>query len=67
MRHGEEPVASHDLSRLRILASTGEAWDPESWRWLFENAGGRRCPIINLSGGTEVGALPAVGACRSRR
>ncbi len=56
MRHGEEPIASHDLSGLRILASTGEAWDPESWRWLFEKAGGRRCPIINISGGTEVGA-----------
>ncbi len=56
MRHGEEPVAARDLSRLRILASTGEAWDPESWRWLFEKAGSRRCPIINLSGGTEVGA-----------
>ena len=49
-------LRSHDLSGLRILASTGEAWDPESWRWLFEKAGGRRCPIINLSGGTEVGA-----------
>jgi acetyl-CoA synthetase len=56
MRHGIEPVRSHDLSSLRILASTGEPWDPESWRWLFENAGGGRCPIINLSGGTEVGA-----------
>ena len=56
MRHGTEPVRSHDLSRLRILASTGEPWDPESWRWLFEHAGGGRCPIINLSGGTEVGA-----------
>ncbi len=56
MRHGDAPVASHDLSRLRVLASTGEAWDPESWRWLFEKAGGGRCPIINLSGGTEVGA-----------
>ena len=56
MRHGEEPVAAHDLSRLRILASTGEPWDPESWRWLFEKAGQARCPIINLSGGTEVGA-----------
>jgi acetyl-CoA synthetase len=56
MRHGAEPVRSHDLSRLRILASTGEPWDPESWRWLFEHAGGTRCPIINISGGTEVGA-----------
>jgi acetyl-CoA synthetase len=56
MRHGIEPVRSHDLSCLRILASTGEPWDGESWRWLFEHAGGGRCPIINLSGGTEVGA-----------
>jgi acetyl-CoA synthetase len=56
MRHGTEPVVAHDLSGLRILASTGEPWDPESWRWLFENAGGGRCPIINISGGTEVGA-----------
>jgi acetyl-CoA synthetase len=56
MRHGAEPVRSHNLSRLRILASTGEPWDPESWRWLFQHAGGSRCPIINISGGTEVGA-----------
>jgi acetyl-CoA synthetase len=55
-RHGVEPVRAHDLSRLRILASTGEPWDPESWRWLFENVGSRRCPIINITGGTEVGA-----------
>jgi acetyl-CoA synthetase len=56
MTHGVEPVHSHDLSRLRILASTGEPWDPDSWHWLFENVGGGRCPIINISGGTEVGA-----------
>ncbi|MGH2705969.1 MAG: AMP-binding protein [Actinomycetota bacterium] len=54
--HGVETVRRHDLSRLRILASTGEPWNPEPYRWLFENAGGSRCPVINLSGGTEVGA-----------
>ena len=53
---GEEPVERHDLSSLRILASTGEPWNPESYRWLFEHVGGGRVPIINLSGGTEVGA-----------
>ena len=53
---GTEAVTSHDLSRLRILASTGEPWNPEPYRWLFEEVGGSRCPIINLSGGTEVGA-----------
>jgi acetyl-CoA synthetase len=54
MRHGEEPVRRHDLSSLRILGSTGEPWNPEPWRWLFEVAGGARLPIINYSGGTEV-------------
>lgn len=54
MRHGDDQVRRHDLSSLRILGSTGEPWNPESWRWLFEVAGGRRLPIINYSGGTEV-------------
>ena len=54
MRHGDEPVRRHDLSSLRILGSTGEPWNPDPWRWLFEVAGGSRLPIINYSGGTEV-------------
>jgi acetyl-CoA synthetase len=54
MRHGDDPVRLHDLSSLRILGSTGEPWNPEPWRWLFEGAGGSRLPIINYSGGTEV-------------
>ncbi|MBI2188059.1 MAG: AMP-binding protein [Acidobacteria bacterium] len=54
MRHGDAPVRAHDVSALRILGSTGEPWNPESWRWLFEIVGGRRVPIINYSGGTEV-------------
>jgi acetyl-CoA synthetase len=54
--HGDEPVRRHDRSSLRILASTGEPWNPDPYRWLFEVGGEGRCPIINLSGGTEVGA-----------
>jgi acetyl-CoA synthetase len=61
MRHGEEPVRRHDLSSLRILGSTGEPWNPESWRWLFEAAGGGRVPIINYSGGTETSGGLVVG------
>jgi acetyl-CoA synthetase len=53
---GVDHVRRHDLSSLRILASTGEPWNPEPYRWLFEEVGGGRLPIINLSGGTEVGA-----------
>ena len=56
MAHGEEPVRGHDLSRLRILASTGEPWNEEPWHWYSAHVGGGRCPVINLSGGTEVGA-----------
>jgi acetyl-CoA synthetase len=54
--HGAELVERHDLSSLRVLVTTGEPWNPEPYRWLFEHAGGGRCPIINCSGGTEVGA-----------
>lgn len=56
MKFGEDPVKRRDLSSLRILGSTGEPWNPAPWWWLFEHVGGKRCPIINLSGGTEVGA-----------
>lgn len=53
---GEEEVRKHDLSTLRILASTGEPWNPEPYRWFLETVGDGRLPIINLSGGTEIGA-----------
>lgn len=56
MAHGDEPVRAHDLSGLRILASTGEPWNEAPWRWFFEVVGGSRCPVVNISGGTEVGA-----------
>ena len=56
MAHGDGPVAGHDLSSLRILGSTGEPWNEVPWRWFFDVVGGGRCPVINISGGTEVGA-----------
>jgi acetyl-CoA synthetase len=56
MAHGDELPAAHDLTSLRILASTGEPWNEDPWHWFDEHIGGHRCPVINLSGGTEVGA-----------
>ncbi|MBI4365363.1 MAG: AMP-binding protein [Deltaproteobacteria bacterium] len=53
-RHGDEWVRHADRGSLRILGSTGEPWDPESYRWFFEVVGEKRCPIINISGGTEL-------------
>ncbi len=56
MASGDEMVMNHDLSKLRILGSTGEPWNPEPYRWLSDVVGKGRIPIINVSGGTEIGA-----------
>jgi acetyl-CoA synthetase len=53
-KYGDEWVEGHDLSSLRLLGSTGEPWDPESWQWFYEHVGGGDAPIINISGGTEI-------------
>jgi len=53
-KRGDEWLEGHDLSSLRLLGSTGEPWDPESWLWFYENVGGSEAPIINISGGTEI-------------
>jgi acetyl-CoA synthetase len=44
----------HNLAKLRVLGSTGEVWDEASYRWYFDCVGGERCPVINISGGTEI-------------
>jgi acetyl-CoA synthetase len=54
MPHGADHPRAHDLSSLRILGSTGEPWNPEPYRWLFDHVGGGRLPIINYTGGTEI-------------
>jgi acetyl-CoA synthetase len=48
-------VPDQDLSSVRVLGSTGEPWDPESYDWLARDVFGGRVPVINFSGGTEVG------------
>ncbi|MCG3754502.1 AMP-binding protein [Amycolatopsis sp. Poz14] len=51
----------HELSTLRSFVSTGEAWDEPTWWWLFDEVGKRRVPIVNYSGGTEVGGGLLIG------
>jgi acetyl-CoA synthetase len=60
--HGSEWVNQHDLKSLRILGSTGEPWTASSWRWLHRYVGQGRVPIINWSGGTEIGCGILVGS-----
>ena len=54
--HGAKQARKHDLSRLRSFGSTGEPWNPDPWWWLFKEVGEERRPIVNISGGTEIGA-----------
>ena len=55
MRHGTGEVDRHDLSSLRITVSSGELWNPDSWMWFHEHVCGGRVPLLNVSGGTEIG------------
>src|SRR6266513_174766 len=55
MASGERALPAKALSRLRVLASTGEPWTPEAWSWLFEVVGRGELPIMNYSRGTECG------------
>ncbi len=50
-----EPRQLYNLDNLRIIPTTGEPIDEESWWWLFEKVGNKKIPIMNLSGGTEIG------------
>ncbi|MFQ5523746.1 MAG: AMP-binding protein [Acidimicrobiia bacterium] len=54
--YGAGQAHQHDLSLLRVFGSTGEPWNPEPWWWLFRDVGRERIPIVNISGGTEIGA-----------
>ena len=54
MAQKSEPWRSYDLSCMRVCVSSGEPWTPDAWRWMFEQVCGRRVPLLNFSGGTEM-------------
>ncbi|MDQ3847964.1 MAG: AMP-binding protein [Thermoproteota archaeon] len=54
MRNGVQ-TSRYDFASLRVLTATGEPINSKTWTWYFENVGKSRCPLINLSGGTEIG------------
>ncbi len=52
--HGDPDA---NLSSLRSVVTTGEPWNRGPYDWLDEHVCGKgRIPIVNISGGTEVGA-----------
>ena len=54
MAQGSEPWKRFDLSKLRVMVSSGEPWTPQAWAWLFERVGRKHVPLLNFTGGTEM-------------
>jgi acetyl-CoA synthetase len=52
---GTTTFENYDLSSVHTLGSTGEPWDPSAYDWLAVDVFHGRVPVINFSGGTEVG------------
>ena len=53
-KNNVEPLKLHDY-KIKNIPTTGEPIDRDSWYWLFEKVGDKKIPIMNLSGGTEIG------------
>ena len=54
-KNNEEPLKNFPLDKIKNIPTTGEPLDEDSWWWLFEKVGNKKIPIMNLSGGTEIG------------
>jgi len=54
-KNNVEPRKLYSLDKIRNIPTTGEPLDEDSWWWLFEKVGNKKIPIMNLSGGTEIG------------
>src|SRR5881397_3560797 len=57
IRWGDQWVAKHDLSSLRLLGTVGEPINPEAWMWYHRTIGGERCPIVDTWWQTETGGI----------
>ncbi len=69
IRWGDQWVAKHDLSSLRLLGTVGEPINPEAWMWYHKTIGGGRCPIVDTWWQTETGAImisPLAGATATK-
>ncbi|MBH2043476.1 MAG: AMP-binding protein [Comamonadaceae bacterium] len=61
IKAGGSGVEDYDLSSLRVTVSTGEPWTPDAWTWMFEKVCKKAVPILNYSGGTEIGGAIVSG------
>jgi acetyl-CoA synthetase len=54
-KNNAEPLKLFSLDKIKNIPTTGEPLDEDSWWWLYEKVGNKKIPIMNLSGGTEIG------------
>ena len=69
MKWGDEHVAKHDLTSLRLLGTVGEPINPEAWIWYHHNIGNENCPIVDTWWQTETGSImitPLPGAIATK-
>jgi acetyl-CoA synthetase len=57
MKFGEQWVAKHDLSTLRLLGTVGEPINPEAWKWYYRFIGKEKLAIIDTWWQTETGGF----------
>lgn len=57
MRDGEGPIASRNLSSLKLLGSVGEPINPEVWSWYRDNVGHGKIPVVDTWWQTETGGI----------
>ena len=50
---GSKPIASHDLSSLKTIASTGSPLSPESFRFVYESIKSD-VHLASIAGGTDI-------------
>jgi acetyl-CoA synthetase len=68
-RLGEQHVAPHDLSSLRVIGSVGEPINPEAWNWYNEHVGRHQCAVVDTYWQTETGSIvvtPFPGAIETK-
>ncbi len=57
MKEGNDWVAQHSRSTLRLLGTVGEPIKEPEWLWYYNIVGDGRCPIVDTWWQTETGGI----------
>ncbi|HEY6437094.1 MAG TPA: acetate--CoA ligase [Ignavibacteriaceae bacterium] len=55
LKLGDDWVIKHDISSLRLLGIKSETIKEDTWVWLYDNIGKRKCPVVYTWLQTETG------------